>query len=1255
MKRTISALALCITLLAAGSFVITRSTQAKEDVLPTLLSLPAPPPPNPLFRGVTSSRPPTFYDKSRPPKDNAPIDDLLDYWSKQSEGYQELVYNPKPSEKTLERLMAEVEKNPEKLSGLLNIFPDNRQAAEFVKGIFDRTSEITDVNREERASIKRWLTYNSPYYSSDLARAAQQVRDSNEYVTNQEELLALTRADFDRARPIIDRTYSNSGQPVSQVLAKWALYRHALDEDSVGDIDRYRDELKAVVEDKTATAGMRDLAMDALVKEKEWPGRDEWYYSLLSDETLADLRVNGQSYTGLTTILIYSPAERYRDKMIELVKSENPVIRGAATRNLIVLLRGSDPEVVKVLLPWLENPTWAKETGNERQAIVGMLRGMQIPESVPGLIKALDEKAKRERSPNGYAANAMANAANAMANISGRTAQLNSASNNARPTQLEEYYPLRSLAIGALVTQADLRAVPALRRVLNEVDGYERSLVVKALLVSNGFSIAEQVDALESVAKSFGKEEERRIEMANAASWADPEDVRRYAITDDYPSNAAVNASVQKRPVTTAELRAMLGEQLVEMTKVSDDLVKAVVDRIEVLDTKDPMLARYLRKIMLNWSGNAVNAILLRDLKNDKLESAGIVRLLGARKELREKMQAEVYDVRTGTPTATALSVCIVEDPAEFEPILDGTDPVAKTALLACARLIRARLPLAKVTPNLRAKESLLVTAAERYLESEDSPEARAIVLSLHPNEAKILGATTAFSPDGKQAIENQFLPALFASVNESFAGTTEWMLNESEDIAKTEKKLQKEVVEDQELLGVYAYKNNFVRIYKDRAVFSWEEDTSRYRERVLAKEEFAELKEYLAANKVDELVPFLGCAESCEARELLMLGRNGGRRVYAKSGRTPEFFAGLDKYFENVKLPPSRIKYALSKEIPGLEIVFADDNLNAETFWKNGGDMRLLVSDAAAKRRIDKEIENELEVSENMIDGAGEDEDEGRYERQNKLRENRKYESFAWHTLADGNLPGAAARPPGVEAPPIRDTLSVQPTEGQWKARAGDIEIRTDSEGLYKVVRGKLVKLRTGNYDTPLVTPNARWVIATKYEDEGPKLVRVNLVTGKEFRVASDSLPGAAATAFIPTINKVLIVARDYGEDYEYEEESAENDSTADDPRPGSYFLLDADTGVIQPAQGEFGPLAQQTFRPLQKAAKPNEFWAAIQDSEKNETQIGIYDTSQFAFRLVLKLPKIIFNSMNLWVDEAERKAYFVYRGHLLAIPLPK
>ena len=128
------------------------------------------------------------------------------------------------------------------------------------------------------------------------------------------------------------------------------------------------------------------------MKEKDWSGRDEWYYSLLGDETLSNLVVNGSSYTGLTTIIRYSPPDKYADKMIELTKSSDVIVRSAAAKNLLLILDKDHPEATRALLPWLENPKWARETRNERVTLVASLRNFQMPESVPGLIAALEEK-----------------------------------------------------------------------------------------------------------------------------------------------------------------------------------------------------------------------------------------------------------------------------------------------------------------------------------------------------------------------------------------------------------------------------------------------------------------------------------------------------------------------------------------------------------------------------------------------------------------------------------------------------------------------------------------------------------------------------------------------------------------------------------------------------------------------------------------------------------------------------------------------
>lgn len=114
-------------------------------------------------------------------------------------------------------------------------------------------------------------------------------------------------------------------------------------------------------------------------------------------------------------------------------------------------------------------------------------------------------------------------------------------------------------------------------------------------------------------------------------------------------------------------------------------------------------------------------------------------------------------------------------------------------------------------------------------------------------------------------------------------------------------------------------------------------------------------------------------------------------------------------------------------------------------------------------------------------------------------------------------------------------------------------------------------------------------------------------------------------------------------------------NDKTNPSPKIPEYYLLDTATGAVSQVKGEFRPLIQQTYRPLQPTNNPNEFWAAIFDVKTRTTEIGRYNTLNFKFQPLLKVPEIALDSMDIWVDEKETKVYFVYQGHLLALPLAK
>jgi hypothetical protein len=384
------------------------------------------------------------------------------------------------------------------------------------------------------------------------------------------------------------------------------------------------------------------------------------------------------------------------------------------------------------------------------------------------------------------------------------------------------------------------------------------------------------------------------------------------------------------------------------------------------------------------------------------------------------------------------------------------------------------------------------------------------------------------------------------------------------------------------------------------------------------------------------------------------MIGKNGGRRVYEvgrQNGRSPNpFFAGLEDYFKRLKQTRADIKYELSREIPGLEIVFASDDLKAATVWKEGADLRVAAAEKSVREKLTNEINSMERASQETDDEDITDEID---KKMSDLIDKRRYEGYAWYKVANGEAAGITSQPAGVDCIPPNDGLTPSARQESWKARAGDTEIRASEKGLFKVQRGKMTKIRDGIYDSPVITPNGRWLVVQKGEEEGPaKLVRIDLIINKEYDLA-DEIDGAPK-AFLPTLNRVLLV-ENYNDPRPDDLDTALDEPPHGDVYPEGMTLVDPATGKAQPVAGEFRPLSEQMFRPLQKTGRPNEFWAALPNTIKNETEVGIYDTNHFGFRTILRIPKIKFNSMKMWVDEPGGKIYFVYRGQALSLPLPK
>src|SRR5262249_39101864 len=156
--------------------------------------------------------------------------------------------------------------------------------------------------------------------------------------------------------------------------------------------------------------------------------------------------------------------------------------------------------------------------------------------------------------------------------------------------------------------------------------------------------------------------------------------------------------------------------------------------------------------------------------------------------------------------------------------------------------------------------------------------------------------------------------------------------------------------------------------------------------------------------------------------------------------------------------------------------------------------------------------------------------------------------------------------------------------------------------------------RITGGTYVNSIATPDGKWLVTKKTVQTDEKfemqITRINLQTGREFVVNAPQLSNHYPIVFVPAHNKVLMGQGHY--------------PYARDFTGGTYYLLDAETGAIQPVKGEFRPLQDQFTRPLQPTERPNEFWAAVYDQQKKATIVGLYNARMFVFTPRVELPEV-------------------------------
>ena len=1133
------------TLLCGWSNIAFAQTRDLSDVMRQVLSLPAPPPPSAdpeANREPTKQRTASFFDRSNPPGDSAPIEDILEYW----EWWISRAQSPALSDTVRQRLLDACLADINRLPRFIQIAPKDETTAKRIKEIYDRS--LNDPSRDEYTlqEVKKWLVFNSKYFINELLTLTAKLKE-NEYgsVSNEDALTALAQQDWQAAEPIV-QSLANSNQQRSSTLGLSLLYKHAASTEDTGTEEKYRSRLKQVASDRNAPGFARDTAIEALSL-TEWSGRDDWYISLLADDSLRQLHDGSYLFNPLTTVFDRDP-DKWIPVMTKLVESKDRAVQQSAASCLVLHTIGQPRrDTILPVLRWLSDPDWLDMNGTERAWFMQKMDQLEVPESVPGLIWIVENEEEN-----------------------------------------------RQWAARTLAHYKDPRAISALWKALSQVKLSDRQNVLEGLFESGGISDAEAIKSLEAFAAKRGSSE-----RLDGYEWL---------------------RSDETEPIPVPVSIAMY---LVSRQAVPDSLVRAVLARAESLKKTNPTTSQFLFAAVNRWQSREVNLDIIRRIASGTADPQTISTALDRRTSLRENNETDLQVLLQRGSESLGIGAVLLDNRVLSESILTSSDQRAQIGLLAAARLTQTALPVELVGNFLSSRNTLLSFASERYLLVEDSKEARKLLWQHHPDQAFITGWR-----------EN--VPLM--------SGNNFDTLGKVEDRLRAELLKADAPVEIYALIGNTDQYNRVLRIYADRAVYTYDDKPARFIERVIPKAELTTFKEVVTSSNLEDMGPQFGkCHHDCMTMEFLALKKEGARRVFSHQG-----FDGWRSVINNFEQlgrgEGVKIHYNFEKEIKGLEVLFADRNLVVKDVWQRGDEIRIQVEKTSDDTQPDE------------ADVASDDDNEASRLKRFYREIERTKARLSWHKFVGDKIDAVVAQPDSYSA---LDESAFPPPDNEQSRRwledrsvqivnTNTIIIARNFDGLWKQVAGtQAVRIsgEDGAYAEPVITPDGKWVVVAKTDTDWSRpnyIVRFNLKTGQEFRVRLEPADEFNPVAFIPTHQKILL----------YRSKDIDSKKSVGPDRP-EYYLLDPATGETQLVSGEFDPLFNVDKRFLQPTTKPNEFWAAISDSDKNQTQVGRYDLKDFSFKPIMLIPHIAFDSMAMWVDESNEKLYLVYEGQLLRLPL--
>jgi len=421
---------LTIIVFAISTFVFISQAQqlpqpTQNDPIAKLLELAAP-----LPDSAYDYEDPWERETAPPiPDEDAPIELLVKYWSRPTSSPERKL----PNDKIRQRLLDAAEQDSEILPKLIGLMPDTPETHDRIKAILDARPKlnvnwgnlnvirisndkveevpatdvqgiplgtISKISRDQideltwQLPIQNWLMRHSNHYRDELVAQARNMLEMKLTLPNgasfeiEGSLETLAKLDWEKAQPLLKK-HAASSSPYLIALSLGMQFKHAVETGDASQQAALLERLLQIANDKEAAEPARREARNALLK-NDWLGRDQFYLSLFSDDSLTEIKDSGLS-PDLSALLNENP-DKWIQLIAQLIGNPNRNTHDAAIGALVQLnWQRPRKEAMLPLLPWLTDPNWGPtKLKYDRERLLIHLRYIQVPEAVPYLIQILE-------------------------------------------------------------------------------------------------------------------------------------------------------------------------------------------------------------------------------------------------------------------------------------------------------------------------------------------------------------------------------------------------------------------------------------------------------------------------------------------------------------------------------------------------------------------------------------------------------------------------------------------------------------------------------------------------------------------------------------------------------------------------------------------------------------------------------------------------------------------------------------------------